>query len=119
MTRGTASWRWKGGPLAASIVVLLGAATMPRAGDVPPRRHAVEIRGMAFHPAVLKLAAGDTVVWHNSDIVPHTATADSSPGWSTGVLARDESGTHVPNRRGTSEYFCELHPGMKGRLIIQ
>lgn len=74
---------------------------------------------MKFHPAVLRVAPGDTVVWRNLDIVPHTATAKSRPDWTTGVLAREQSGTHIPTRRGTSEYFCELHPGMGGTLIIQ
>ena len=59
-------------------VVLAGVAAWPGPDPVPPRRHVVEIRGMAFHPAVLEIHRGDTVVWVNRDFVPHTATG--TPG---------------------------------------
>jgi plastocyanin len=118
--RDCASGRWwRAAPLAPGILVLLGAAALPRPNDIPPRRHVVEIEGMAFHPAVMEVAPGDTVIWLNRDIVPHTATGDGKPVWSTGVLAREQSGIYVPRQSGSSTYFCELHPVMKGKLIIR
>ena len=74
---------------------------------------------MAFHPAVLAVRAGDTVVWVNRDIVPHTATASRKPGWNTGPLPHEKSGQYVANRRGADPYFCELHPVMLGKLIVR
>lgn len=74
---------------------------------------------MTFHPAVLEVGRGDTVVWVNRDMVPHTATAAGKAGWSTGNLLQDQSGQYVPRHSGTAPYFCELHPVMKGKLIIR
>ena len=74
---------------------------------------------MTFRPAVLEVQHGDTVVWLNHDIVPHTATASTKPAWSTGTLSQDQSGQYVPRNSGAVEYFCELHPGMKGTLIVR
>jgi plastocyanin len=82
--------------------------------------HTIEIRGMAFHPESLTVAPGDTVVWINRDIVPHTATASGSAAkWSTAQLAQGESGRYVPRRAGTIQYICALHPTMRGTLTIR
>jgi plastocyanin len=98
------------------VVLSLIAATSPA-----PRRHVVEIRGMAFHPAVLTVAPGDTVVWVNHDIVPHTATAARSgaPRWDTGQLQQGQHGGYVPHAAGAIRYVCTFHPMMQGTLIIQ
>lgn len=108
------------GALAASgVLVFASAAAPPHPNDFPPERHVVEIRGMAFHPEALELRRGDTVVWINRDIFPHTATATRKSGWNTGSLLQGESGRYVPRRKGEEPYFCMLHPSMLGKLIIR
>lgn len=90
------------------------------AGLAPlPARHQVEIRDMAFHPAVLELRRGDTVVWINRDIVPHTASAEGSVGWDTGTLSQGDSGRFVAEATGEVGYLCGFHPSMRGRLVIR
>ncbi len=73
---------------------------------------------MAFYPAVLTVARGDTVVWINQDIVPHTATA-RRPRWDTGPLTRGQDGRYVARHPGAVPYLCTLHPTMQGKVIIQ
>jgi plastocyanin len=87
--------------------------------SVTPRRHVVEIQGMAFKPGVLEVNRGDTVAWVNRDMVPHTATAIGKPAWSTRTLLQDQSGELVATDSGTIPYFCELHPVMTGKLIVR
>lgn len=94
-------------------MAILMAATLGRGA---PRAHTVEIRGMQFHPAELTAAPGDTIVWINRDIVPHTATANA---WGTDVLSQGQSGRIVARRMGTIEYVCTLHPSMRGNLVIR
>ncbi len=74
---------------------------------------------MAFHPAVLEVSKGDTVVWTNRDFVPHTATAAAQPAWSTGTLLQEQSGQIIAGGSGTVPYICELHPVMQGTLIVR
>lgn len=74
---------------------------------------------MGFEPAVLELRRGDTVVWVNRDMVPHTATAEGKSAWTTGSLAQDQSGQYVARHSGEVRYFCEFHPVMRGTLIIR
>jgi plastocyanin len=104
-----------------ALLALIASPSVPAA-----RRHVVEIRGMAFHPGVLTIAVGDTVVWVNHDIVPHTATAGGGGGggargrtWDTGPLQQGQDGRYVARRVGDPPYVCTLHPTMQGRLIIQ
>jgi plastocyanin len=37
-----------------------------------PRTHTVTIEEMRFQPERLTVARGDTIVWVNKDLVPHT-----------------------------------------------
>jgi plastocyanin len=110
---------WRAAPLAPGVLLLLGAQALARPDDKTPQRHLVEIQGMTFRPEVLEIERDDTVIWINRDIVPHTATGTGKPAWSTGTLAQSESGQYVPHDRGTTPYFCELHPVMQGKLIIR
>ena len=121
MKRG--SRRFAGLPIAAlaaiGVLALAGAAAPSHPARPVPQRHVVEIRGMAFHPEVLEVRRGDTVVWINRDIVPHTATATRKSGWDTGTLLQGKSGQYVASHGGEDPYFCKLHPVMLGKLIVR
>lgn len=116
--RNRGRWLWLAAvPLAA--VPLLFHERITAGLAPPPARHQVEIRDMAFHPAVLELTRGDTVVWINRDIVPHTASAEGSVGWDTGTLSQGDSGRFVAEASGEVGYVCGFHPSMQGRLVIR
>jgi plastocyanin len=108
--------------LAAGLGVAGGAATWTTASaagsaPAPARTHVIEIRGFGFEPAALEAAPGDTVVWINRDVVPHTATANDR-AWDTGNIAAGASAQRVL-RSGDAEYFCLYHLTMKGRLSVR
>ena len=104
---------------AIGVLTLAGTAAGPRPRDRVPQRHVVEMRGMAFHPEVLEVRQGDTIVWINRDIVPHTATSTRKGGWDTGPLPQGNSGQYVARHAGEDRYFCQLHPVMLGKLIVR
>jgi plastocyanin len=106
---------------ALAAVGLLGLASISARGpaDQAPKRHLVEIHGMAFHPQELEVQEGDTVIWVNRDLVPHTATSTRKDGWNTGPLQQGESGRYVPRHQGVDRYVCQLHPVMLGRLVVR
>ena len=74
---------------------------------------------MAFHPAHLLVAAGDTVVWINKDIVPHTATATGARAWDTGTIASQDSSRQIVKAGADSSYACALHPTMEATLVVR
>jgi len=79
----------------------------------PSQRHIVEIRDFGFHPQRILVSPGDTIVWINRDIVPHTATAKDGR-WGSEDLEEGESWEMVVKQRGIRSYFCEFHPNMRG-----
>ena len=83
------------------------------------RRHVVEIHDFRFEPAQLDVAPGDTVVWINRDIVPHTATRDNE-SWDSGMLLNEaDMWSLVAPERGLHTYYCRFHPTMKGVLLVK
>lgn len=85
---------------------------------VPARRHVVAIRDFQFEPAQLTVAPGDTVVWVNRDIVPHTATEDEE-SWDSSALREGESWSLVARAAGDQTYHCRFHPAMKGVVLVR
>jgi plastocyanin len=90
---------------------------------------AVSIKGFAFNPPEIQAVQSDTVVWFwDGADRNHSVTAD--PGQAE-QFDSDPSGpptqdTHKPSEGfqhqfsqvGTFTYFCKVHAGMKGRVVV-
>lgn len=107
----------RGSRILAVITTVLASALAGCGGD-PPRSHTVTIDRFEYQPPTLAVNAGDTVVWDNRDVVPHTAT-NQAIGLETGSLAPGASGSQVIDRKGTYEYVCRFHPAMTARLVVR
>ena len=106
--------------LAAAVIGLVTAPAPAAKGPEPaPRRHVVEISGMKFSPSLLEARRGDTVVWINRDLVPHTATAVKGAAWDTGTILGSDSTSVVLKQDGELEYLCRLHPVMTAKIIVR
>lgn len=109
-----------GAVLALSVAAVAMTGAGLASSEVGPvgSTHVVEIRQLRFRPAGLAVSEGDTVVWVNRDVVPHTVAAlDSS--WGSGALSRGESWRRVVGAEGVISYFCEYHPMMRGNLLVR
>jgi plastocyanin len=82
-----------------------------------PAETTVEIRNNAFNPPQLNVAPGTTVRFVNRDSVPHTVTADNKL-FDSGELAPGASYPVVLDGAGTVTYHCELHPEIKGSIVV-
>ena len=98
---------------AAGALALVAACGRPA-----PRSHTVEIRGFAYLPPTLEVTAGDTVVWINRDVVPHTATRDGG-GWDSGSIDAGRTWRLVAASGASQPYYCAFHPNMRGRLAVR
>jgi len=101
-----------------AALVAICLAVLPAAGLAAGKIHTVRIEGMKFVPERLEVAAGDTVVWTNKDLVPHTVTA-SAARVESGVLAPNKKWRFVAKKKGEMPYICSLHPVMKGLLVVK
>ena len=78
--------------------------------------HEVDI--ISFKVPTLTIKVGDTVTWTNRDSAPHTATANGG-SFDTDRLETGESGSFTFTSAGTFDYFCAIHPSMKGKIIVE
>jgi plastocyanin len=78
---------------------------------------AVDIDNHAFDPAQLNIAPGTKVMFMNNDTEAHTATADNGL-FDTGVLEPGDTSWVLFEGAGTVTYHCELHPDMKGSIVV-
>lgn len=82
----------------------------------------VEINGLKFKPATLNINAGDTVTWKNKDSAVHTVTSTSAPAggeFESGNLKQGDVYDKTFNITGTYDYYCSIHPSMKGKIIVK
>lgn len=95
----------------------------------------VEAVNIAFKPAKLRVLRSTEVTWTNKDAgVAHTVTSgvggtnavagvsDGEPnkpdGTFDGDLPEEGSFSYTFTESGTFEYFCEIHPSMRGTVVV-
>ena len=83
-----------------------------------PRTHTIAVRNFAFVPAELSVSPGDTIVWSNTDFVPHTATA-SDKSWDSRSIDANGSWRFVARTAGRHGYYCAFHPTMKASIVVR
>ncbi len=79
-----------------------------------------------YQPTVITIQTGSKITWKNDDISPHTATslandANSSNNgkiFDTGIFTPGSSKSVIVNGTGTINYFCSIHPWMKGTITV-
>jgi plastocyanin len=79
----------------------------------------------AFSPDITNVSIGSNVTWINNDSQFHTITSGIDPDdpivgqkFESEALSPKETFSYISNETGTFSYFCQLHPTMKGKLIV-
>ena len=86
----------------------------------------VPSNGKFFVPDILTVSKGTTVTWTNGDSTLHTVTSGSPESGNSGTgtefdssyLAAGKTFQHQFNIAGTFDYYCTLHPYMKGKVVV-
>jgi amicyanin len=114
--------------------VLIAGCTQPPAGNPPPGNNsngnpplasgnAVTIQNFAFNPQTITISVGETVTWTNQDSAPHSVMDDPGlpdvSGLSSAVLSKGGSYSFTFDQAGTWNYYCSIHPSMKGTVVVQ
>lgn len=100
-------------PLVLLGLVYLWPPRQATAADV-----AVTIQSFKFNPDPITVPVGTTVTWTNQDSSGHTATSDSGV-FSSPMLSKGQSFSFTFRQPGEYTYFCDPHPFMKGKVIVQ
>jgi nitrite reductase (NO-forming) len=80
-----------------------------------------------YNPSPVTVKSGSTIRWINEDLAPHTATLDSPKdggasvaNHDSGIIGPGQSADHVISlSKGFFEYYCALHPYMKGTINVE
>ncbi len=78
----------------------------------------VEISGFAFVPATITIPVGTTVTWFNKDPVAHTVSSREGV-FDSGNLSGGATFSYTFDQNGSFEYYCKIHPYMKGEVIVE
>lgn len=102
--------------LVVATLVATAASGVSGAAERPPI--VIEIKDFEYGPEKAAVAVGDSVIWRNLDIVPHTVTA-MDDSWDSGLIeAGGEWQTRVTEDM-VSDYYCRYHPSMTASLRFQ
>ena len=105
---------------------MTGNGTGASAGDsvtISPGS-SVPSNGKFFVPETLTVSTGTTVTWTNGDSTLHTVTSGSAESGNSGTefdssyLAAGKTFQHQFGTAGTFDYYCTLHPWMKGKVVV-
>ena len=74
-----------------------------------------------FVPNALTIAAGTTVVWTNKGSDWHDVNAEdgSFSSGADGTLGPGDTFTYTFTQAGSFGYLCNVHPWMRGKVVVQ
>lgn len=96
-------------------------------GPDPRGDNEVTMQDLNFSPDTLSVASGTEVTWTNDDAVVHTVRS-GDPGAPTDLLNSGNiptgqtytfTFTNDDDIPDTIDYFCEIHPEMRGVIIVE
>lgn len=78
----------------------------------------VIIKGFKFVPNEIRVKVGTTITWKNQDGADHTVeSVDAS--FASDQLANGDTISFIFDKPGKFDYFCGIHPSMKGSVIVE
>ena len=113
-----------GGPASSLIPgASLPAPTAPpdaRAPEVLPEvPNPVSIVELTFEPAVIEVDAGALVTWTNDSELDHWVLSEVAGAIDSAPLEPGNSYAARFDEPGTYDYFCNVHAGMSGTVVVR
>ena len=82
----------------------------------PAETH-LSIDNFTFKPDTITVPVGTRIVWENNDDIPHSIV-ETSGKFHSAALDTEDKFSFTFDKAGTFEYFCGLHPHMKGKVVV-
>lgn len=110
-----------GADLAAAgpVVVYLEGVDGPLSFELPRRKLEVRQKDATFSPSFLVIAAGETVVMPNDDVIFHNVFSYSTPNdFDLGLYPRGDSRSKTFQYPGVVRFYCSIHESMNGTIFV-
>lgn len=92
----------------------------PEGGEEPAEGGTeVAIADFMFDPGELRVAAGSSVVWTNTDSASHSVKTDGAPIEESDRLNEGDTYEVTFGEAGEFSYICGFHTYMKGTVIVE
>jgi len=79
----------------------------------------ISILNYVFDPATVTIKTGTTVTWVNNDPISHKIVSVTNPPvFSSDNISQGGSYSFTFTTAGTFGYFCQIHPMMKGSIVV-
>jgi plastocyanin len=102
---------------AAGMAVTCAVYVAVAVAAAPPIESKVTIDNFTFKPEVITIPKGTKLEWENDDDIPHTIV-ETQGKFHSPALDTEDKYAFTFNVPGTYEYFCGLHPHMKGKVVV-
>lgn len=79
----------------------------------------IVIEGNSYSIEELKISLGDSVSWRNLDQISHTVTSVGGVELDSGLISTGDVYSHVFNESGVFDYYCRVHPYMRGVVVVR
>ena len=106
----------KGIPVAPAPKTVTNPAPAPAPTPIAPKTYTVNIASFSFSPATITINKGDTIVWKNNDSVSHQIAGN---GFGSSIITNGQSYSFKFDNAGTYDYYCSIHPSMKGKITVK
>jgi plastocyanin len=106
------AWYRRGVVAVGAVTLLIGAHALAATPQT------IGIKQFKYGPSILTVPVGTTVTWVNHDEEPHTVTSGTG-AFSSAGLVNDDTFVQTFTKPGTYQYFCAIHPYMKGTLVVK
>lgn len=94
-------------------------ADLPPGKGPPPPLARMDQAGQQFVPRILVIVAGQSVAFHNSDVVFHNIFSYSPPKrFDLGRYPKGQSRTVTFAKPGAVQIYCDIHSDMRADLIV-
>ncbi len=101
------------------VVYLESPVGEPLHFDLPNRRLEIHQKDAAFAPSFLVIAAGETVVMPNDDVIFHNVFSYSTPNdFDLGLYPRGESRAKTFQYPGVVRIYCSIHESMSATIFV-
>jgi plastocyanin len=110
---------WKPAFLGVGLAAIAVSPSASIKAQTAPAKIAIE--HYAFDPPDLSVRAGEKVEFVNNDQIPHSVVVEAPNGEtfrSKEQLDEGEIFGVVFSAAGEAAYFCDLHPGMRGKITV-
>lgn len=118
--------------LVAVIIVIVGTTILLKdyirpyslTGDknapinTPQTENEISIQNFTFLPATLNAQIGVKVVWKQNDRAAHKIVSSEGLFASKDLDSGDEF-SFVFTKTGEYDYYCSIHPSMRGKIIVK